>query len=97
MYRMMTAEMKPTPMPVTRRPMTKRATWFVDTISNTQPTQKTTHPMMMVGRRPMKSATSPATSDPTNVPQDNIDVMSDLVDDGRPNSVGSTSTGRPAS
>ncbi len=40
---------------------------------------------MVVGRRLMMSAASPATRAPKKVPQDMMEVISDFCDDGRPN------------
>jgi len=86
MYRMITEEINPIPNPAIRRPSTKRTTWFVEAIWRIQPMLKTTHPAIIVKRRPTKSATSPAMRAPKKVPQERIEVMSDLVDEGRANS-----------
>lgn len=70
------AEMKPTPRPAINRPatMTPRP---VEAVSRMHPTVKTPHPVMMVMRRPMKSAQSPAMMAPKKVPQDRIEVVKD--------------------
>ena len=66
MYRMTMEEMKPTPKPAMRRPavMTPRP---VEAVSRIPPTMKIPHPRMIVIRRPMKSAISPAIMAPKKV------------------------------
>eukprot|EP00914_Ancora_sagittata_P010829 GHVO01021123.1.p2 GENE.GHVO01021123.1~~GHVO01021123.1.p2 ORF type:complete len:116 (+),score=4.57 GHVO01021123.1:291-638(+) len=70
------AEMKPTPAPAIRRPatMTPRP---VDATSRMHPTVKTPQPVMMVTRRPIMSATSPAMIAPKKVPQERMEVVKD--------------------
>ena len=55
---------------------------------------KTPHPAMMVTRRPMKSARSPAISAPKKVPADKIEVMRDFFQAGNVNA-SVTSLGEP--
>lgn len=66
MYRMTIEEMKPTPKPAIRRPavMTPRP---VEAVSRIPPTTKMAHPRIMVIRRPIKSAISPAAMAPKKV------------------------------
>jgi hypothetical protein len=52
MYRMMMAEMKPTPKPEIRRPETMRPRPVYDAVWRMQPTIKTMQPEMIVTRRP---------------------------------------------
>ncbi len=73
---MMTAEIKPTPNPAIRRPATMTPI-VVDTVSRMHPIVKMKQPMMMVNRRPMKSARSPAMRAPKKVPAERIDVVKD--------------------
>lgn len=70
------AEMNPTPNPQMIRPahMTPRP---VEAVSRMQPIVKMKQPLMMVVRRPMKSAISPAMRAPKKVPQDRMDVVKD--------------------
>ena len=70
------AEMKPTPAPQINRPGTIRPN-PVDAVSRIQPIVNIPHPAMIVVRRPMKSAKSPAMIAPKNVPHDRMDVVSD--------------------
>ena len=76
MYRMTMAEMNPTPAPQMIRPahITPRP---VEAVSRMQPMVKMKQPVMMVVRRPMKSARSPAIRAPKKVPQDRIEVVKD--------------------
>ena len=70
------ADMKPTPAPAINRPSTMTAK-PVEAVSRIHPTEKTKQPVMMVRRRPIKSATSPAMMAPKNVPAERIDVVKD--------------------
>lgn len=63
--------------------MQKRASWLVAAISKMQPIMKTAQPMMMVQRRPMKSATSPAIRAPKKVPADRMDTINDFSQEGK--------------
>lgn len=54
----------------------------VDAVSRMQPMMKTMQPVMIVRRRPMKSAMSPATMAPKKVPADKIEVTSDCFEAG---------------
>ena len=76
------AEMKPTPRPAIKRPatITPRP---VDAVSRMHPTEKIAQPVMMVMRRPMKSAQSPAMMAPKKVPQERMEVVNDWSRAGR--------------
>ena len=76
------AEMKPTPAPAMRRPTTITAR-VVDAVSKIQPTEKVTHPVIIVHLRPMRSAISPEIMAPKNVPQERIPVRRDCCHPGR--------------
>jgi len=76
------AEMKPTPKPAIRRPTTIKGR-AVEAVWRMQPTEKTPHPEMIVHRRPMWSAKSPAMMAPKKVPQERILVRRDCWDDGK--------------
>ena len=76
------AEMKPTPAPAIRRPTTMTGR-VVEAVSRIQPTEKTAQPVMMVIRRPMKSATSPAMMAPKKVPAERMEVVKDWLDAGK--------------
>ena len=66
MYKMTMDEMNPTPKPAMSRPatMTPRP---VEAVSRIPPTTKIPHPVMIVIRRPIKSAISPAIIAPKKV------------------------------
>ncbi len=72
------AEMKPTPRPQMTRPatMTPRP---VEAVSRMQPMVNMPHPIMIVVRRPVKSAQSPAIKAPKKVPRDRIEVSRDWL------------------
>ena len=70
------AEMNPTPMPHITRPAHIRPR-PVEAVSRMQPMMKTPQPVMMVDRRPIKSAQSPAMMAPRKVPRDRIEVVKD--------------------
>ena len=76
MYRTMTAETKPIPIPAMRRPGTRTAI-VVEATWRTTPSEKTPHPAMIVERRPIQSARDPANSAPKKVPADKIDTIND--------------------
>ena len=76
MYRMTMAEMNPTPRPQMTRPAHMRPR-PVEAVSRMQPTMKIKQPEMMVVRRPMKSAMSPAMRAPRKVPRDRMEVVRD--------------------
>ena len=78
---MTTAEMKPTPKPAIKRPGTIKP-MLVEAVSRMHPMVKMTQPMMMVSRRPIKSATSPAMMAPKKVPAERMDVTRDCFEDG---------------
>jgi hypothetical protein len=59
-------EMKPTPNPAISRPATMTPS-PVEAVSRIPPTMKIPHPMMIVIRRPIKSAISPAMIAPKKV------------------------------
>jgi hypothetical protein len=68
--------MKPTPNLATRRPATMTPI-VVDAVSRIQPTEKIKHPIMIVNRRPIKSAMSSAMIAPKKVPAERTDVVND--------------------
>lgn len=76
MYRTTMAEMKPTPIPQMSRPATMTAK-PVEAVSRIQPIMKTPQPAIIVLRRPIQSAQSPAMMAPKKVPQDKIEVVND--------------------
>ena len=78
------AEMNPTPKPAIKRPTTIKA-MPVEAVWRMQPTEKTMQPEMIVHRRPMWSAKSPAMMAPKKVPQERILVRRDCWDEGRTN------------
>ena len=82
MYKIMIAETKPTPIPAMTRPTTRRGT-VVEATCRMTPMMKMIQPTMIVTRRPMKSATSPAIRAPKNVPADRIDTMRDCCEEGK--------------
>lgn len=75
------AEIKPTPRPQMIRPAAMTP-MLVDAVSRIHPTVKIAQPIMMVDRRPMKSARSPAMMAPKNVPADRIEVVRDCSQAG---------------
>ena len=70
------ADMNPTPSPQMTRPAHIRPR-PVEAVSRMQPTVKMKQPVMMVVRRPMKSAMSPAMRAPRKVPRDRMEVVKD--------------------
>lgn len=78
------AETKPTPIPAIRRPATSRLS-PAEAVCRMTPTMKIPQPMMIVVRRPMKSAKSPAAIDPKKVPAERMEVIRDFCHDGRVN------------
>lgn len=76
------AEMNPTPAPAMRRPTTIVAR-VVDAVSRMHPTVNVKQPEMIVHRRPIRSATSPAIKAPKKVPQERIPVRRDCCHPGR--------------
>jgi hypothetical protein len=78
--------MNPTPRPHIRRPGTIRAI-PVEAVSNIHPIANTTQPVMIVMRRPIKSATSPAIIAPKKVPAERIEVTSDCFHGGITNAL----------
>jgi hypothetical protein len=74
--------MKPTPAPAIKRPTTISVK-LVAAVSRTHPTQKVRHPVIIVQRRPILSATSPEMREPKKVPQDRIPVRRDCCHPGR--------------
>jgi hypothetical protein len=81
MYRMMTAETKPTPNPAIRRPATRRPR-LEEAVWRITPTMKTKQPAMTVVRRPNQSARSPAIRAPKKVPAERIETMRDFFHEG---------------
>jgi hypothetical protein len=76
------AEINPTPEPAMSLPTTITGK-VVLAVSRIQPTVNVKHPVMIVQRRPMRSATSPAIRAPKNVPQDRIPVRRDCCHPGK--------------
>jgi hypothetical protein len=76
------AEIKPTPVPAMSLPTTITAS-VVLAVSRIQPTVNVRQPVMIVQRRPMRSATSPAIRAPKKVPQERIPVRRDCCHPGR--------------
>lgn len=70
------AEINPTPRPQMTRPATITPN-PVEATSRIHPTVKMKHPAMIVVRRPVKSAQSPAIKAPKKVPRDRIEVSRD--------------------
>ena len=70
------ADIKPTPKPAITRPTTITAR-PVEAVSRIHPIEKIKQPVMMVTRRPTKSATSPAIIAPKKVPAERIEVVND--------------------
>jgi hypothetical protein len=68
--------MNPTPRPAMKRPGAITPI-LVEAVSRIHPTVKIPHPTIIVRRRPIKSAMSPAAMAPKNVPADRIDVVKD--------------------
>ena len=81
-YRMIMAETNPTPKPATRRPTTSRAS-PLEMVWRMTPMVKIPQPAMIVVRRPMKSARSPAIIAPKKVPAERIEVIKDFFQDER--------------
>src|ERR1700733_6105409 len=81
---MMIAEMKPTPSPAMTRPTHMRA-MPVEAVWQMQPMAKMKQPPMIVKRRPIKSAISPAMIAPKKVPADKIEVVRDFCQEAREN------------
>ena len=76
------AETKPTPKPAIKRPATRRPN-PVEAVCRATPRRKTAQPEMMVKRRPIKSARSPAMMAPKKVPADRMEVMRESLDASR--------------
>lgn len=76
------AEIKPTPAPAINLPTTIMAS-SVEAVSRIQPTENTMQPDIIVHRRPILSARSPAMMAPKKVPQERIPVRRDCCHPGR--------------
>jgi hypothetical protein len=79
---MIIAETNPTPKPAMIRPTAKtamvlEASWITTPIANT------TQPVIIVVRRPIQSARSPAKRAPKKVPAERIETIKELFDEER--------------
>jgi len=74
--------MNPTPAPAMSLPTTMTAS-VVLAVSRIHPTVNVRQPEMIVQRRPIRSATSPAIRAPKKVPQERIPVKRDCCQPGR--------------
>ena len=80
------AEVMPSAKPMMRRPMIRSATLRATQELTVQPTMKSAPLMMMVFRRPMRSAGMPASRLPTVAPSRRIDTTLPFMPPERPNS-----------